>query len=165
MTDQRSGTARTTLVIGYGNSLRTDDGAGPCVAAAVASWDIPGVVAVAVHQLTPELSEQLAIADLAIFVDARLATGGETVEVLPLETPEELGLHGHVCDPRSLLALARAIYGRTPRCWLITVPCTDFSLGEGLSITARKGVAQALERIAALVGAGNRVSDGTTLIS
>ncbi len=165
MTGPHPGTIRTTLVIGYGNRLRTDDGAGQCVADAVASWDITGLVAISVHQLTPELSERLASTDLAIFVDARLARGGEDIVVVPVEAPEEMGIHGHVCDPRSLLALARAIYGRTPECWLVTVPSTDFSLGEGLSKTAREGVERALERIAALVGAGIRRSDGAALSS
>ena len=110
MSDPRPGTVGTMLVIGYGNSLRSDDGAGPTVAAAVALWDIPGVVSVAVHQLTPELAELLPHAELAIFVDARLANGGECVEARPLETPEETGLYGHVCDPSSLLALG----GRNP---------------------------------------------------
>ena len=154
MTGQRPDTAGTTLVIGYGNSLRSDDGAGPRVAAAVASWDVPGLVAVAVHQLTPELAERLAFADLAIFVDARLASGAESVEVYPLETPAEVGIHGHVCDPRSLLALARAIYGRSPRCWLVTVPSTDFSLGEGLSKTARAAWSKPSNRSPALPASG-----------
>jgi len=150
------------VVIGYGNSLRTDDGVGPRVATAVALWEMPGLVSVAVHQLTPELAELLALAELAIFVDARLASGGETVEILPLELSVEQGVHGHVCDPRSLLALARAMHGRTPQSWLVTVPATNFSLGEGLSITARHGAEQALDRIAALVGASLRAPDGAS---
>ncbi len=59
-------------MIGYGNTLRSDDGVGPRVAMAVASWGWPGLKAIAVHQLTPELAEPLAAAELAIFVDARL---------------------------------------------------------------------------------------------
>jgi hydrogenase maturation protease len=146
------------VVIGYGNSLRTDDGVGPRVATAVALWELPGLVSIAVHQLTPELVELLALAELAIFVDARLASSRETVEILPLEFSAERGIYGHDCDPRSLLALARAMHGRTPRSWLVTVPATNFSLGEGLSRTASHGAEQALERIAVLVGAIRRVS-------
>jgi hydrogenase maturation protease len=153
------GASDTMLVIGYGNSLRTDDGVGPHVATAVASWRVPGLVSMAVHQLTPELTELLASAKLAIFVDARLASVGETVEILPLALSVESTIYGHACDPRSLLALARAMYGRTPKGWLVTVPATDFCLGEGLSKTASQGAQQALCRIAALVGAGLRSPD------
>src|SRR5947209_7059306 len=35
------------LVIGYGNELRGDDGVGPCVARTVASWQRPGLRALA----------------------------------------------------------------------------------------------------------------------
>jgi hydrogenase maturation protease len=140
------------LVIGYGNTLRTDDGVGPRVAAAVASWESPVVESIAVHQLTPELAEPLASAELAIFVDARLADGRDAVEIRPLEPSGSRGTPGHASDPRALLALARAIYGRHPRTWLVTVPAADFSLGEALSTTAEWGAEQALGRIATLVG-------------
>ena len=144
---QLSPTGATMIVIGYGNTLRSDDGAGPRVAMAVASKELPGLTAVAVHQLTPELAEPLAAAELAIFVDARSAERDQAVEVRPLE-PEDSGRStGHTSDPRMLLALTRAIYGRSPRSWLVTVPGVELSLGEGLSATAERGVEDALKRI------------------
>jgi hydrogenase maturation protease len=157
-----SGAGDKIVVIGYGNSLRTDDGVGPYVATSVASWGVPELVSVAVHQLTPELAELLASATLAIFVDARLTSGGENVEILPLELSIDHRIHGHVCDPRSLLALALALHGRTPQSWLATIPAANFSVGEGLSITARRGVQQALDSIAALLGASLRAPDGAS---
>jgi hydrogenase maturation protease len=143
----------TILVIGYGNTLRSDDGVGRRVAMAAASWEMPGLESIAVHQLTPELAEPLASAELAIFVDARLASGEESVEILPLEPSAVRGTLGHAGDPRSLLALSRAIYGRHPRTWLVTVPTADLSLGEVLSSTAERGAENALARIAALIEA------------
>jgi hydrogenase maturation protease len=139
------------LVIGYGNMLRADDGVGPRVAMAAASWEWPGLTAMAVPQLTPELAEPLAAAELAIFVDARLAGGEGAVEVLPLAPSGSPGRLGHASDPRSLLALSREIYGRSPRSWLVTVPTADLSLGEGLSLIAERGAEEALKRIAALI--------------
>jgi Ni,Fe-hydrogenase maturation factor len=53
------------LVIGYGNELRGDDAIGQWVARAVAA-----------HQLTPELAEDLAHTDYAVFVDAYRAEAG-----------------------------------------------------------------------------------------
>ena len=58
------------LVIGYGNELRGDDAAGPCVARGVADWGRPEVDGLAVHQLTPELAPALAGAEVVVFVDA-----------------------------------------------------------------------------------------------
>ncbi|HEY9173382.1 MAG TPA: hydrogenase maturation protease, partial [Verrucomicrobiae bacterium] len=48
------------LVIGYGNTLRRDDGIGPKVAEAVAELNLPGVRSLACPQLTPELAEPIA---------------------------------------------------------------------------------------------------------
>ena len=38
-----------TLVIGYGNTLRSDDGVGRHVALAVSSWGLPGLESIAVY--------------------------------------------------------------------------------------------------------------------
>jgi hydrogenase maturation protease len=150
--DRHPATVGTILVIGYGNTLRADDGAGQRVALAISAWNLPGLSALAVHQLTPELAEPLSTADLAILVDARLAGGG-AVEVLPLEPSEFGGMAGHVSDPRKLLALTRAIYGRHPRAWLVSVPAADFAMGEGLSATAERGLEEAIAWITALINA------------
>jgi hydrogenase maturation protease len=141
----------TILVIGYGNTLRADDGAGPRVAARASAWGWPGLTAMAVHQLTPELAEPLARAELAIFVDARLADGDEEVAYVPLEPSGSGSIHGHTSDPRSLLGLAEAVYGRHPRAWLVTLPAVDVALGARLSCAAERGVETALVGIAVLI--------------
>ena len=115
---------------------------------------MPEVAALAVHQLTPELAEPLAAARLAVFVDARLAAEGEATRVQPLEPVGPRATLGHTSDPRSLLALARAAFGRRPRAWSITVPATNLSLGERLSPTAARGMDDALREIGILVGRG-----------
>jgi hydrogenase maturation protease len=140
-----------TLVIGYGNDLRGDDAVGPLAAAAVAAWDAPGVWALAVHQLTPELAEALAVADLAIFVDACASPDREEVEthlIAPAVTDTVLG---HTGDPRGLLALTAALYGHCPAAWSITVPARSFAFGAGLSPVAERGLAAALERVRDLI--------------
>jgi hydrogenase maturation protease len=139
------------LVIGYGNTLRRDDGVGREVAAAASSWGVPGLKSLEVQQLTPELAEPLSSTELAVFVDARLAAGGETVEVAGVEPAASRPSLAHAGDAAGLLAMAQAIYGRQPRAWLVTVAGTDFSLGTGLSPSARRGVHEALERIAGLI--------------
>jgi Ni,Fe-hydrogenase maturation factor len=183
-TDDRQPTARadavvggrwSVVVIGYGNDLRGDDAVGPLAAAAVAKWDAPGVWALAVHQLTPELAASLAAADLAIFVDARAPAsaprpgrpspplppgesglGGEGEEMIlvhPLEPTAVDAAIGHTGDPGALLALTKALYGRYPVAWSITVPARSFAFGAGLSLAAERGLASALQRIDGLVSA------------
>jgi hydrogenase maturation protease len=137
------------LVLGYGNTLRGDDGVGPAVARAVADWRLPGVRALAVHQLTPELAAEVADAAQALFVDAAVGGG---VELQPLEPSAPRTGLGHVSDPQGLLALAQALHGRSPRAWLLTVPAPCVEFGETLSDEARRGVRTALERLRGLPG-------------
>jgi hydrogenase maturation protease len=137
-------------VLGYGSSLRGDDAAGQRVVAAVARWHLPGVRALAAHQLTPELAEPLSQARLAIFVDARVGGGG--VRLRPLHAATAISsLDIHVGDPATLLALALALYGRAPRAWLITLPACSFALGAPLSPLTRRSLAVARQRIRALI--------------
>jgi hydrogenase maturation protease len=137
------------LVIGYGNELRGDDGIGPHVARAVAALGQPGVRTVAVHQLTPELAEDVARAGLVIFVDAR--TGGEgegegeAVRVRPIEAGGQVSALGHNAAPRWLLALARDLYDRMPPAWWVTIAGQQFAPGDDLSPAALVHCREALQ--------------------
>ncbi|WP_435010650.1 hydrogenase maturation protease [Tundrisphaera lichenicola] len=144
---------RPVLVIGYGNTLRTDDSIGPRAASVVQGWGLANVLACGVTQLTPELAEPLSAARLAVFVDARQAPNGGAsgVEVRPIEISEVTSTFGHTSDPGYLLSLAQAVYGSHPRAWLVTVPAHDLALGDGLSPPARQGLEVALGRIAELL--------------
>jgi hydrogenase maturation protease len=142
-----------TLVIGYGNTLRCDDGAGVRVAEAVAAWKLPGVATLAVHQLTPEIAGTLAGVDLVLVVDAQLADVDGDVAVSRMHASSSLRPAGHLSDVRSLLALAEQLYGRSPEAWLIGVPAVDFSIGETLSTTAVRGVEAACQHIRRMLAA------------
>jgi hydrogenase maturation protease len=137
------------LVIGYGNPLRGDDGAGPRVADAVAAWNRPGVRTITVHQLTPELADVIATARRVVFVDAEVGT--VRVGVNRLEVCDSAYMFVHVGNPAWLMGLTRAVYGRCPPAWLVTVPGTAFGFGERLSETARLGIADAQRSIADLL--------------
>src|SRR5207249_1340682 len=118
---------------------------------AVTAWRWPGVRALAVPQLTPELAETLAGAGLAVFVDACPAPESEEVRVQYLEPADSTFALGHESDPRYLLALARALYGWSPPAWWVLVPGASFELGESLSAVAARGAEAALREIAFLV--------------
>lgn len=140
------------IVIGYGNPLRGDDGVGQRVAEVVSGWGLPNVRALIVQQLTPELAEPLAAADLAIFVDADVARPGGTTRAWPLEPAAVPIAIGHTGDPPFLLSLARIAYGCHPRAWSITIPATNIAMSECLSPAAERGMEDALRHIALLVG-------------
>ena len=137
------------LVIGYGNLLRRDDAAGYLAAESLAGRSPASIRAIAVAQLTPELAAELALARAACFVDARLggAAGGLLVEEI---FPDEAGstpLLAHSLSPGGLMQLCGWLYGRVPRCWLVSIPGVDFELGLGLSPLARAGLAEAVRAI------------------
>jgi hydrogenase maturation protease len=143
------------LVIGYGNSLRRDDGIGPWVAARLAERGLPGVRVVAAHQLTPELAEDLAGCRTAFFVDAR-AGAGEPVEVRPVLPATPDSSLTHACDPRTLLALARSVYECNPDAWWVVVGGRDFSLGDGLSPDGVRNARAAVGRVVDLLNQGGK---------
>jgi hydrogenase maturation protease len=145
----------SALVIGYGNSLRRDDGAGLCAAQAVRAWHRPDIRVLAVQQLTPEMAEDLAASRLAVFIDAAAAPPDGSVGVLRVEPAEARATLGHTSDPQGLLALAQAVYGRHPPAWLVMIPAANCGFGQGLSRTAQRGVNLALEAVTRLLGAGN----------
>ena len=137
------------LVIGYGNTLRGDDGIGPAVAGDVAALAIPGVWVIVAHQLTPELAADLADARLAVFVDATL--GGEPVRAVRIEAATAGAVMTHAADPRGLLALCTAVYGRCPVAWLVTAAGADFDFRDGLSPIGRENAREAIDHVQALI--------------
>ena len=139
------------MVIGYGNEMRGDDGAGPFVAACIEAENLPGVGVLIVRQLTPEIAADLAETRCVVFVDAR--AGGEEVLVQRLETAVRDEWCAHRADPAALLALTQAVYGCVPEAWWVTLPGFCFEVGEGLSPRAQAAAREAVDRVCSLIGA------------
>ena len=146
MTAERQEPPAGILVIGYGNTLRRDDGVGPKVAEAVATLALPGVRALACPLLTPELAEPVSRARVAIFVDAAVDAPRE-VQLRKLAPADTSQIMAHAASPATLLALARDVFGRAPEAWLLTIPVENIGIGEELSAFARRGLETAVEEI------------------
>lgn len=137
------------LVIGYGNTLRRDDGVGWRAAEAVERWGLPGVRVLCRTELTPDLAEDMAGADLVLLIDARLDVstseiGHESLELVQSGTSLTMA---HSTSPQFLLGLCRALYERVPTAELISIPAPELGYGEGLSTVAERGLQLALELI------------------
>ena len=137
------------LVIGYGNTLRGDDGVGPRVAEAVAAMNLPGVLTLVCQMLTPELADPISQARVAVFVDAAV-DAPKAVQLRPLEPNESSQLMAHAADPRTMLALGRDVFGYTPRAWWLTIPAVNLEFSETLSSEAQRGLKEAVEKIQTL---------------
>ena len=135
------------LVIGYGDRLRSDDGAGPRVAERLAATDR---VAVRIRaQLVPELADDMRGRDVVVFVDATATLEPGAVAVRRLAAVVEPGAPAltHHTSPEGLLLLAERLYDARPCAFLVAIGAASFALGEDLS----PSVAAALPEAAALV--------------
>ncbi len=139
------------LVIGYGNPLRGDDGAGPKVVEAIEELHLPQVRTLICQQLSPEHAEPIARARTVIFVDAAVDAPKE-VQLRQLEPNKSSQLMAHAADPRTMLALARDVFGHCPEAWWLTIPAVKLGFSEELSPVARRGYEVALEQIRTLAG-------------
>lgn len=128
------------LIIGYGNTLCGDDGLGPYAVEQLQDAEsLPGVEYLTMHQLAPELAEDISHAETVIFVDA---VDGGTVPgaidcqeiTLPVEpSPAAPGAFTHHVNATILLENARFLYGARPKAWLYTVAGENFGLGDSFS--------------------------------
>lgn len=147
-------TETTLLVIGYGNTLRSDDAAGPLVAERISALGISGVRVLACQQLTPELAPEIAEASTVVFVDAAAEVRRDIV-CGSLAPDDSCPVSTHATDPRALLALARELYGHAPTGWLLKVPAENFGHGDVLSELTQRAIEAAVVKIRSLIPARN----------
>lgn len=139
----------TYLIIGYGNSLRSDDGAGQKVARLVRNWNRKDVRSHAVHQLTPELANDISRADIAIFIDATPVTSetSSRIQVQLLEPLKIASSLGHSSTPQYLLSLTKELYHTAPKSYWILIPAVNFEFGEQFSEITEQGIKVTLQKI------------------
>ncbi len=146
------------LVIGYGNSLRRDDGVGPRVAEAIEELALPGVRTLVCQLLAPEFADSIARARKVIFVDAAVdrLEGVHLRELRPGETAQ---LMAHAADPKTMLALARDVFGHAPEAWWLTIPAIKLGFGTDYSPETETGFRQAVEKIKSMAAEASPVND------
>lgn len=149
-----------TLIVGYGNTLRGDDGLGPYVVGRLGTDSLPtGTRCLCLPQLDISLVEPLPRADVAIFVDARDDDDDALLRVDQIVPPDLSGSSPgmphttHAIGLPLLLGLAVQWYGRAPACYLLQPKGVDFSICETLSATAQRSAALAGQAILHLLRA------------
>lgn len=138
------------LIIGYGNLLRSDDGVGPHVAEAIGEMRLPNVETLICQQLSPEHAEPISRAGIVVFVDAAIDWPKE-VRFRKLEPSDTPQLMAHAADPRTMLALARDVFGHTPEAWWLTIPAMNLEFGQTFSLETESGFRAALDKIRTLI--------------
>lgn len=132
------------VVIGYGNTLRRDDGAGVALAEKlVAHWltqDVPAQLLTST-QILPEMAADIGRNDgdddnpieAVVFVDTAAQSSAEGIQIARVEPETASPSSGHNLNPATLLVYATLLYGGAPPAWLVTVPGVDFAHGQGFS--------------------------------
>ncbi len=136
------------LMIGYGNSLRTDDGVGPAVVQRLSDL-LPSqysgfVEMMTCLQLTPELAAHIASFRRVVFIDASVAIPAGRIEINRMECEESGAQLGHYFTPGILLILAASVFGASPQAWTAAVGCQSTDIGDQLT----PKVIAAVERLA-----------------
>jgi len=135
------------LLLACGNTLRSDDGVGPWLAA----WaeerfrDEAGVRVLSRQQWTPELAEEIARVDSVLFIDCSADAAPGSIGLVPVEpSAETLGLATHHLGAAELLGLGRKLYDSLPpNALLLTVGAGSTELGEEFSAAVNAALADA----------------------
>ena len=137
------------LIIGYGNTLRGDDGVGYKIAEIIEQWNLDNITSFAVHQLTPDLAENIAKVDTVIFIDAVPIVDINTtkLEIKTISINPKSNNLAHHNNPQQLLSLTEAIYQQIPTAYWILVPAINFNFSEELSPISQKYVNLTLDKI------------------
>lgn len=140
----------STLVIGYGNITRSDDGVGVLIAQRIEQAFLPGVEVRTLQQLHVELAEEFLNYERVILIDA--SSDGEEVRLRRVEGGAGVtGSSSHHLGPEMLAGLATRLYGKEPVLFVCTVRAENFDFGQELTPSVRERAAEALRRILSLL--------------
>ena len=142
-----------SLVVGYGNPLRGDDGVGWVIAGRlVTDPRFARTEVLQRHQLTPELAFEISRANLVVLVDAR---SGAPAGSVAIDRVDPTGASGttwsHHLGPATLVGLANELYGRAAEVHVVSVGVGSLEVGEGLTPAVEAALPDAIDSIADLV--------------
>lgn len=151
-----------TLIVGYGNVDRQDDGIAWHVLAGLHQklgrqtpaepedgFEFTGSNPEFMYalQLSPEMAETVAEFESVCFVDAHTANISADLQVLPLQAEFQNSPFTHHMTPETLLSFCRTLYGRSPDAILVSVRGFEFGFSRSLSPGSERLAGQAIQTI------------------
>jgi len=125
-----------TLLIGFGNPGRGDDGLGPAFARLIAARQLPGLAIDIDYQLTVDHALTISEAKTVVFADAALDAEAPFY-FRPMDGSVGEALGSHAVTPQAALALARLLFGAAPRGFILGLRGARFGdMAEELSDVA-----------------------------
>jgi len=151
----------STLILGYGNKDRQDDGvAWHVISALKQALNLPdpgdieeeftlssNLSMVFQLQLMPEQSEFLSAFDHVCFIDAHTGAIAEEIHWQPLSQHFHSSPLTHHLSPESLLAITDTIYNKNPECVLLSIRGYEFQFSQSLSERTQQLVPHAVTLI------------------
>ncbi|MBI4971456.1 MAG: hydrogenase maturation protease [Candidatus Omnitrophica bacterium] len=138
------------LVVGYGNSVRSDDGIGLYIAERLGALRLSAVDVIVTQQLVTELVESFGLYSKIIFVDAR--QDGPEIHLRKLDVSKSFEMPvSHHLGPEVLVLLAAQIYHSHPQIYICTVRGENFDYGTEISESVRQRAEEAIRRIYSLI--------------
>ena len=152
---------KKSLIVGYGNPDREDDGVAWHVLQALVfrlglhapetyEDEFPAfspIDFVFSLQLTPEMAEDINEYDSVCFVDAHTGNIPETVRLIPVEGEFQRSPFTHHFTPQSLVSMCETLYGRKPDAALLSVLGHRFLFSRQLSRETTAFIPQAVDLI------------------
>ena len=134
-----------TLVLGWGNPGRLDDGLGPAFTEKLEALAPPGVTVGSDYQLTMEDAAEVARYRRVLFVDAD-RTGPAPFNIRRLYPSRDgSSFSTHSLRPEAVLALSRDLFDGEPEAWLLGIRGYSFdAFGEELTGPAQDNLARAV---------------------
>ncbi len=144
---------KKTLLIGYGNIDRQDDGVAWHILQSLAQKlgrDFPANPSDEIPfeeeyphlmfslQLTPELAEEVSQYDRVCFVDAHTGNITEDVQIKKISAHFQHSPFTHHLTPETLLSFCEALYHRSPAAILASIRGYEFDFIQGLSPQTQK---------------------------
>jgi hydrogenase maturation protease len=144
-----------TLIIGYGNQSRRDDGVGWFVLEQLAALNLPDVVLETSQQLEIEASETISRFDAVIFVDAAIPEAPEAIQRSVVTPNFQSHAVAHYLTPADVLSLCKTLYHRESKAVLFSIRGRDFNFGTTLTPEVEKAAREVVKQIAELVRSGS----------
>jgi hydrogenase maturation protease len=158
---KRLATLKRTLIIGYGNPDREDDGvAWHILRALIVNLGLPAPASYEDEfpannqldfafylQLTPEMAEDIAAYERVCFVDAHTGDIPVEVQMIPVESEFQRSPFTHHLTAQSLLSMCETLYNKKPETALLSVRGYHFLFSRKLSAETAALVPEAVKLI------------------
>lgn len=149
--------ADSTLVIGFGNPAREDDGLGPAAAELIEKSEIEGVAVDIDYQLSVEHAADVAGYSLVVFVDASVE--GNAPYVFEKVTPKYVeSFSSHSVSPEQVLGLAVNLFNAQTDGYILGIRGYSFEMfTESMTEKARTNLQLAAGRLVEALRSGDLV--------